>query len=67
MVVMAMVKFGIFKGGEFLNVIKDKAFKHLFTHVEITTEIYIISAKFKYFFKSFNTKSQYFKNQYDII
>jgi len=56
MAVMAMVKFGIFKEDN-LNAIKDKAFKHLFTRVEITTEIYIISAKFKYFFKSFNTKS----------
>ena len=38
MVVMAMVKFGIFKEDN-LNAIEDKAFKHLFTHIEITTEI----------------------------
>ena len=37
MAVMAMVKFGIFKEDN-LNAIKDKAFKHLFTYVEIITD-----------------------------
>ena len=46
MLVMAMVKFGIFKEDN-LNAIKDTAFKHLFTHVEIITDF--LESLYSYF------------------
>ena len=46
MLVMAMVKFGIFKEDN-LNAIKDKAFKHVFTHVEYITDF--LESLYSYF------------------